>query len=495
MNESHFQAVKKSLLPQTKPMKKRPITGGPLVFVIGIHRTLSSCLAKCLEGLGVWFGPGAGGEERELTWLCETLCPFPTRRPTIGEGSVRELLDGWLTRLRSRAPEDAVLGAKYPTMCFFAEDLEVVADPIIVSCHRRLEDSIQSLVDRSARNDPRGWANGSAADCEALQIELYRRQAEFLAYRPHCRVVAEDLLADPAAELRRIAKYLAPLGLVIPEEKIAAAAATVSLDRAPHTTRLSDEWIGQTEILIKAGGRDRCLSDLIASIRAYYPGAAIAVGDDSPSPRVRQDVERFLILPEDCGLAYARNHLVQTSTRPYVVLMDDDFLVTERTRIDRLWDALHSGGPNQYDLVAGRVHRPVDIPNYFGRLAVADGVLRIEPVDAVAEASHCDLNVMENFFIASRAALLRCPWDARLKVGEHLDWCLRAKYGSDPPLRIAALPEVEVLDRSTRPTGDYARARARAKHYWGESLQRWGRRLGFDRLDNGIYPSRWSASH
>ena len=94
--------------------------------------------------------------------------------------------------------------------------------------------------------------------------------------------------------------------------------------------------------------------------------------------------------------------------------------------------------------------------------------------------------MVDNFFLARLEALKRCPWDERLKVGEHLDWGFRSTF--DAKLKMTALPEVEILDRVARGSRGYSIHRGRALQFRNESLNRWAARLGFRYVRNDFHP-------
>src|SRR5262245_4005966 len=99
--------------------------------------------------------------------------------------------------------------------------------------------------------------------------------------------------------------------------------------------------------IIKTLLRPRCVHRLIDSIFAMYPTAQILVADDSPTPISRKDVKIFH-LPNDCGISFGRNYLVDRVDTPFFVCCDDDVVLTQETHIDKLLLPLHA---DTFDLV------------------------------------------------------------------------------------------------------------------------------------------------
>ncbi|KAF4803952.1 beta-1,4-N-acetyl-galactosaminyltransferase 1 [Turdus rufiventris] len=83
------------------------------------------------------------------------------------------------------------------------------------------------------------------------------------------------------------------------------------------------------------------LRGLIASIRRFYPSVTIVVADDSqrPEPLSGPHLEHYL-MPFGKGWFAGRNLAVSQVTTKYVLWVDDDFIFTPRTRLEKLVDVL-----------------------------------------------------------------------------------------------------------------------------------------------------------
>lgn len=122
------------------------------------------------------------------------------------------------------------------------------------------------------------------------------------------------------------------------------------------------------EILIKSFIRFDSLKRLIDGIIKYFPDVIVRIADDSIPDRdlnlkpheqeiLRKQLARrddlldfidgysnihFYSLPFDTGLSAGRNFLVKKVQLPYFVIMDDDFIITKRTDLDRLYRVVTS---------------------------------------------------------------------------------------------------------------------------------------------------------
>ncbi|XP_067397204.1 beta-1,4 N-acetylgalactosaminyltransferase 2 isoform X1 [Emydura macquarii macquarii] len=107
-------------------------------------------------------------------------------------------------------------------------------------------------------------------------------------------------------------------------------------------------------ITVKAFLRYHKLRRLIKSIRQYYPDIKIIVADDSNiTEKIEEENVEHYIMPFGKGWFAGRNLAISQVTTKYYLWVDDDFLFTERTKIEKLVDVLE--GTN-LDVVGGSVN-------------------------------------------------------------------------------------------------------------------------------------------
>ena len=197
--------------------------------------------------------------------------------------------------------------------------------------------------------------------------------------------------------------------------------------------------------------RPEQLARLLKSIKRYYPEVETIVYDDSDHDR---------------GLSYGRNWLVSNVKTDYYVLLDDDFVFTEKTKIDLLKKKLDEG----YDIVAGALEQDGKIRHFEGQYDLKDGHLKYlkkEPYDFVF-----------NFFMAKKSV---SGWDERLKLAEHTAFFLsnkgKWKIGYEPNCVITHIPYEY---------GEYVAFRNRAGKYFDDYMV-WNGLKTVTNLDNGVY--------
>ncbi|XP_034732914.1 beta-1,4 N-acetylgalactosaminyltransferase 1a [Etheostoma cragini] len=95
------------------------------------------------------------------------------------------------------------------------------------------------------------------------------------------------------------------------------------------------------------------LKDVIDSIRQYYPTVTIVIADDNehPQPVKGPHIEHY-IMPFGKGWFAGRNLAVSQVTTKYVLWVDDDFIFTANTKLERMVDILEK---TTLDLVGGAV--------------------------------------------------------------------------------------------------------------------------------------------
>ncbi|KAK1902144.1 Beta-14 N-acetylgalactosaminyltransferase 1 [Dissostichus eleginoides] len=83
------------------------------------------------------------------------------------------------------------------------------------------------------------------------------------------------------------------------------------------------------------------LQNLIDSVRRYYPTVTIVIADDSENPQTISGpyIEHY-IMPFGKGWFAGRNLAVSQVTTKYVLWVDDDFIFTSNTKLEKLVDVL-----------------------------------------------------------------------------------------------------------------------------------------------------------
>ncbi|XP_046322457.1 beta-1,4 N-acetylgalactosaminyltransferase 1 isoform X2 [Marmota monax] len=185
------------------------------------------------------------------------------------------------------------------------------------------------------------------------------------------------------------------------------------------------------------------LRALIASIRRFYPTVTVVIADDSDKPeRVSgPHVEHYLMpfgktrqlyTPFLQGWFAGRNLAVSQVTTKYVLWVDDDFVFTARTRLERLVDVLER---TPLDLVGGAVREISGFATTYRQLlSVEQGAPGLGNCLRQRRGFHHELvgfpgcvvtDGVVNFFLARTDKVREVGFDPRLSRVAHLgEWRL-----------------------------------------------------------------------
>jgi len=232
-------------------------------------------------------------------------------------------------------------------------------------------------------------------------------------------------------------------------------------------------------VLVKTILRPQKCRAMLESLRDRFTGP-IVVCDDSPVhyPEVGDGLHvTWQRYSTDIGIGACLNTALEFAVdTPYAALLDDDFIITERTDMTRWIPFLEY---DVYDVIGGAVRRmDGSLQGYVGMLDYNGGdslvLNRVPDIGAVANVSTVDL--IMNFFAARTETLREIGWDEALKVFRHEDWFLRAKCLRK---RVGYHPHVEVLHNNVKPGEDdpeeyRALRRHRLPKYRAMFCDKWG---------------------
>jgi len=198
--------------------------------------------------------------------------------------------------------------------------------------------------------------------------------------------------------------------------------------------RSAEECLADTTLIVKAFERPEVVDRLLLSIDKYYgvlgESLRIVIADDSkepvpPSVRTRNRVD-YLTLPYDVGLSAGRNFLVDQVETDFFILLDDDMVFTDKTKIEGMVYALDNN--DNFDIVGGNLlDGRGNEQKYVGQLQLRNGVLTVrnDPKDIYGRFHVYDFVI--NFFAARTKTVRKVKWPAELKLGEHVFFFLDAQ--------------------------------------------------------------------
>lgn len=229
--------------------------------------------------------------------------------------------------------------------------------------------------------------------------------------------------------------------------------------------------------------RPRLLEQLVASIRRRYPQSRILVADNGRQKANLPDDVRVLDLEFDCGLSRARNALIDNLETEFLLLLEEDFLFTDETRIEPFVEILDSD--HEIGMIGGAVRGStgrlglycLDIDVFRDVMYVQDATRRMRMTANGTGYRVCD--IAWNFGLFRRDFLAMHRWDDRLKVGEHAAYFHQVKLRGH--WRVAATPAVALYHVPDRRSDLYVRHRRRAKDYLHQYLD-WNRLKDYRRV-------------
>ncbi|XP_058413779.1 beta-1,4 N-acetylgalactosaminyltransferase 1 isoform X3 [Diceros bicornis minor] len=195
------------------------------------------------------------------------------------------------------------------------------------------------------------------------------------------------------------------------------------------------------------------LRALIASIRRFYPTVTVVIADDSDKPESVSGphIEQYL-MPFGKGWFAGRNLAVSQVTTKYVLWVDDDFVFTARTRLERLVDVLER---TPLDLVGGAVREISGFATTYRQLlSVEPGAPGRGNCLRQRRGFHHELvgfpgcvvtDGVVNFFLARTDKVREVGFDPRLSRVAHLEFFLDG-LGS---LRVGSCSDV-IVDHASK---------------------------------------------
>ncbi|KAK1331019.1 hypothetical protein QTO34_008965, partial [Cnephaeus nilssonii] len=197
--------------------------------------------------------------------------------------------------------------------------------------------------------------------------------------------------------------------------------------------------------------RPHKLMTMLRSLREYYPDLTVIVADDSKEPlKINDSHVEYYIMPFGKGWFAGRNLAISQVTTKYVLWVDDDFLFTNKTKIEKLVDVLEK---TELDVVGGSVLGNVfQFKLLLEQSENGDCIHRrsgsFQPLDGFP---NCVVTSgVVNFFLAHTERLLRVGFDPRLQRVAHSEFFIDG-LGS---LFVGSCPDVIISHQSRSPEVD-----------------------------------------
>uniref|UniRef100_A0A8C5D1G9 Glycosyltransferase 2-like domain-containing protein n=1 Tax=Gadus morhua TaxID=8049 RepID=A0A8C5D1G9_GADMO len=242
-------------------------------------------------------------------------------------------------------------------------------------------------------------------------------------------------------------------------------------------TNVSD----QVTITTKTFMRYKELKVLIRSLRQFYKDVVLVVADDSFTPEniTEENVLQY-VMPGGQGWFAGRTLAVSQVTTKYFLWVDDDFLFTEKTKIEDLVEVMEA--TPELDVVGGSV---TGNQFYFSIAyeegdGVTGGCMDRKPnikFQSLPNYPQCSIvNGVVNFFLARTDAVNRVRFDPKLKRVAHSEFFMDG-LGQ---LMVASCGHVSIGHQPKGANAQYGRFRHPGKddvqfklqlHYYKNHLQ------------------------
>ncbi|XP_078469197.1 beta-1,4 N-acetylgalactosaminyltransferase 1-like [Lampetra fluviatilis] len=185
------------------------------------------------------------------------------------------------------------------------------------------------------------------------------------------------------------------------------------------------------------------LRGLIRSIRQFYPNVTIIVADDSDKTEMVQEprVEQY-IMPFGKGWFAGRNLAISQVTTKYLLWVDDDFLFTEGTSLERMVEVLDK---TLFDVVGGKVANNAfqhKLKVVAGSPEEGDCLFRLSgSYQQLDGFPSCDIvDVVVNFFMARTTSVRAVGFDPQFSRVGHTEFFIDG-LGK---LRVATCSDVSI---------------------------------------------------
>jgi hypothetical protein len=194
--------------------------------------------------------------------------------------------------------------------------------------------------------------------------------------------------------------------------------------------------MAEITILITCFERIKELERLLNSIDDHYKGYRVLIascGRLKPTFNTlrRRNPVTIYEMPFDAGLSFMRNYLAERSKTPYFLLLEDDFVFTDKTDIETMKQKLLAG--EDIGVVGGKVlefGKEVKI-NYdfeIRKISYDNDFFSDQRILRVTHAQSSTCDCVANFALFRKACWQDNQWDDDLKIeGEHFDFYYRLK--------------------------------------------------------------------
>lgn len=174
-------------------------------------------------------------------------------------------------------------------------------------------------------------------------------------------------------------------------------------------------------LLIKTFERPQCLNRLLESIRWFYRDVKIIIADDSKDvrPILEKNIQHSFF-PFNSGASYGKNQILKKIETPYVITLDDDFVFTEKTKLETWIEILEN---SNIDLISGNVGNT----RYEACFKIEDNILEFIKTNKGFECGLPLFDIVLQFWCGRTNKIKEFGgWDNDFLTVDHLPFFLKA---------------------------------------------------------------------
>jgi glycosyltransferase involved in cell wall biosynthesis len=221
--------------------------------------------------------------------------------------------------------------------------------------------------------------------------------------------------------------------------------------------------------VVKTFRRPAQVAKALLSIKHFYPNLPVVLIDDGAQPGLLIPAGMPITYVEtdfDLGLSADRNIGVDQVQSEFVLIMDDDVVLREETRLDQM---LATAKRRQTVVSARQMDFGVTEQIFHGLFETQSAALVMRDAgfsgDPIAEVHYT-----HNFFVAPTELVRSIRWDPALKMGEHWDFFWRMRASGRAPVVCTDL----FYDHYPMRSPGYRRFRQRAADFSKAALAKHG---------------------
>ena len=184
--------------------------------------------------------------------------------------------------------------------------------------------------------------------------------------------------------------------------------------------------------IVKSFERQNLVKGLCRNITHMYPVTKIIVADDSQKPlEIGLSEVKVIHLPFNSGLSAGLDAALKEVKTPYIVRLDDDELLTVRTKVHRELRFLMEH--HELDLIgfghttAIRLHSPEFNFKEYYKSSMSDALHPLKiPHKTVIDDKHIVLGKVANIYLARTDKIREVGFDPNIRVIDHHEFFWRA---------------------------------------------------------------------